>query len=231
MKRLFRKALRAFFGYDPDYFDMYLDEEEAFFATLYLKAIEGQLVSLENGSPLNLLDAGCQAGRLAIPLAKKGYRVVAVDTSGFALRRARGHGREADVTVQWIRGDIFSVLPKFPKQFFDGILCIEVLYLRQNFREMLKTFYGALKQKGLLIAAHRPQAYYLKLAQEKNDEETARFIRTHPEGELWGSYFNWQVPSELEALYRSVGFRVREIRPIERSAQEPHYLLVVADKN
>ena len=231
MKRLLRKASRALFGYDPDYFDMYLDKEQSFFATLYLQAIEGYLVSSGNGSPLNLLDAGCQTGRLAIPLAKKGYRVIGVDTSGFALKRAKRHSREAGVEVQWRRGNILNVLPGFPKQFFDGILCIEVLYLRQNFREILRVFYEGLKQKGLLITAHRPQAYYLKLAQKKNDEETARFIRTHPEGELWGSYFNWQVPSELETLYRSAGFRVREIRPIERSAEEPHYLLVVADKN
>ena len=231
MKRLLRKALRFLFGYDPDYVDMYLDEEESFFATLYLAAIERHLASLENGSPLNLLDAGCQAGRLAIPLAKKGHRVVGVDTSGFALRRAKSHSREAGVEVQWSRGNILNILPRFPKQFFYGILCIEVLYLRQNFREMLKAFYEALKQKGFLIASHRPQAYFLKLAREKNDEGAAKFIRTHSEGKLWGSYFNWQMPSELEAIYRSAGFHVREVRPIERSAQEPHYLLLVADKN
>ena len=231
MKRLLRKTLRALFGYDPDYFDMHLGERESFFATLYLQAIEAHLASLDNRSPLTLLDAGCQTGRLAIPLAKKGHRIIGVDTSGFALRRARAHSRKAGVEVEWKRGDVLRVLPRFPKQFFDGILCVEVLYLRENFREMLKAFYDALKPRKLLITSHRPQAHYLKLAREKNDEAAAGFIRTHREGKLWGSYFNWQVPSELEVLYRSMGFGVREIRPIERSAQEPHYLLVVADKN
>ena len=231
MKRLLRKGLRALFGYDPAYFDMYLDKQESFFARLYLQAIEFYLSSLGNGVSLDLLDAGCQTGRLAIPLAKKDYRLVGVDTSGFALRRARQHSQHAGVGIRWIKGDIVKVLPKFEKQSFDTVLCIEVLYLRENFRNILSAFREVLKGKGLLMTSHRPQAYFLKLAQEKGDLETSRFIETHREGALWGSYFNWQTPLELSHLYRSLGFAVREIRPIERSAQEPHYLLVVAHKN
>ena len=231
MTPLLRKSLRALFGYDPAYCDMYLDEEESFFAKLYLQAMEHGFASSGNGSSLTLLDAGCQAGRLAIPLAKKGHHIVGVDTSRFALRRARHHSRSAGVEVRWVRGDILRVLPKFPRGFFNGILCIEVLYLRRNFRTILTAFHETLRQQGLLMVSHRPPAYYLKLAMEKNDAETARFIQSHHEGELWGSYFNWQVPSELEILYQSLGFTVQEIRPIERSTQEPHYLLVVAHKN
>ena len=130
-----------------------------------------------------------------------------------------------------MKGDILKVLPRFPKESFDAILCIEVLYLRRNFRNILSAFHEVLKGKGLLMTSHRPQAYYLKLAQQKQDIETARFIEKHREGALWGSYFNWQAPSALPDLYRSVGFTVREIRPIERSPDEPHYLLVVAHKN
>lgn len=229
MKRLLRKSLRALFSYDPAYFDMYLDAQESFFAAMYLRAMESRLASLRR-SPLDLLDAGCQTGRLAIPLAKGGHRVVGVDTSGFALRRARQHSRREGVGIRWVKGDILGVLGKFRKEPFDGVLCIEVLYLRQNFREILGAFRSVLKEEGVLIASHRPQAYYLKLAKERGDAQAERFIQTHPEGELWGSYFNWQTPSDLPELYRSVGFSVEEVRPIERSAEQPHYLLVVAHK-
>jgi len=230
VNRILRKGLRALFGHDPHYFDMYLDPEEALLAQRYLQAMTPHLAAVKTGNPLALLDAGCQAGRLAIPLAERGHRLIGVDTSGFALRRARQHSQRARVKIRWIKGDILRVLPKFPPGSFDGILCIEVLYLRQNFLEILEAFRGALRQGGILMTSHRPLTHYLKAARERQDPETARFIETHREGELWGSYFNWQTASELPELYRQVGFSVREIRPIERCTEEPHYLLVVAQK-
>ena len=91
MKRIRRKLMRSLLGVDPDYGDMFTSEGERFFAELYLQHIRRHLKEAFGGRAVTILDAGCQAGRLAIPLAKDGHRVTAVDTSSFALKKAKEH--------------------------------------------------------------------------------------------------------------------------------------------
>jgi len=52
-----------------------------------------------------ILDLGCGQGRIAIPLAKAGYRVVGLDRSSVLLRHARRAAEEAGVSVTFVEGD------------------------------------------------------------------------------------------------------------------------------
>ena len=90
MQKIVRKLLRTIMGYDPAYYDMYADGDESFFARLYLQRILAHLSDAGIRPPARILDAGCQTGRLAIPLAERGFRVTGVDTS-----RLRWCGRAA----------------------------------------------------------------------------------------------------------------------------------------
>jgi 2-polyprenyl-3-methyl-5-hydroxy-6-metoxy-1,4-benzoquinol methylase len=56
--------------------------------------------------PARALDLACGEGRNAIWLAKRGWRVTAVDYSGVAIERARRLAAEQQVDVEWIEADV-----------------------------------------------------------------------------------------------------------------------------
>lgn len=203
MFKVLRKIRRAITRDEPGYYDMYLNKGEQFFARLYLHHIREILAAhpeLVEGRPLQLLDAGCQTGRLAIPLAKDGHRVTGVDTSSVALHKARNHARNAGVTPRWVRANLGSWLPKQPAGSFDAALCNEVLYLRENWRELLQGLIRLLKAGGLCFISHRPPSF---ARAEKSGE-----------GKVDGSYYNWQEREDLRRIYEESGIQVLKIVPI-----------------
>jgi SAM-dependent methyltransferase len=56
--------------------------------------------------PCRTLELGCGSGTNAVFLAQRGFRVTAVDCSALALERARQQAADADVSVEWIEGDV-----------------------------------------------------------------------------------------------------------------------------
>ena len=220
IRRTARKVLRAAAGYDPKYYDMYADPDEAAFASLYLERIRRRAEAAGIRPPAIVLEAGCQAGRLAIPLAKAGFRVTGVDASGFALRRARANARRAGVRARFIRGDILNVL-RDPRHRYDIVICAEVLYLSPRYREILAALARAVNPGGLLCVSHRPKMYYLLEALRHGKAESARRVLNAGEGSLdnpgsAGSYFNWQTDQELRVLYGALGLGAVEVYPIDQ---------------
>lgn len=213
IQRIRRKFVRSLLGIDPDYGDMFESRRERFFAELYLQKIRRHLVDAFGQKKLRILDAGCQAGRLAIPLAKEGHHLTGVDTSAFALKRAKRHCQTEKVSMSFLRGDVSKILTNNSPS-YDAILCIEVLYLRENYREFLGLFRRHLAAGGLLMASHRTKFFYITQALKKNDFETALFVMEHREGKLWDSYFNWQTVAQLRDLYEDAGFPKVDVYPI-----------------
>ena len=221
MQKTVRKLLRALAGYDPAYYDMYADQDESFFARLYLRRILRHLAEAGIAPPARILDGGCQTGRLAIPLAQHGFRLTGVDTSRFALGRARRHARDAGVAVRWHRADILEALRRFGAARFDAVVCTEVLYLQRNHRTILEAMASALRPGGLLFISHRPGLYYFVESLRHRDFATARQTFTAREGEFPGpfperGYYNWQTEDELRSLYEGLGLRWVAVYPIDR---------------
>lgn len=219
MHKTVRKVLRAVADYDPDYYDMYEDSNEALFARLYVERILEHANERGCGPPATLLEAGCQAGRLVVPFAKRGYRVTGIDTSGFALRRARRHAQATQVEAEFVEGDIVDVLARHPEWRYDVVVCAEVVYLARQYQQILQALAQAVRPGGLLCVSHRPKWYYVIEALRHSDVHTAMSVLERPEGPFRDStYYNWQTEEELHALYASLGLRWLAMYPIDRCA-------------
>lgn len=214
MHKIVRKIRRAVLRDEPGYYDMFENPGERFFSRLYLHQIRQTLDGQGLGAPLRILDAGCQAGRLSIPLARDGHRVVGVDTSDLALRRCRRHAAESSASLEIIRADLVRWLPSAHPESFDVVLCSEVLYLRENHRALLQGLVRLIRPGGLCFISHRPTGYYLAEAFERRDPEAIRTVLGAKEGTLFGSYYNWQDREDLERIYPSLGIELLRIVPI-----------------
>jgi len=223
MQKIVRKVLRAVADYDPAYYDMYTDPHEAFFAKLYVERIRQRAEEAGLRPPATVLEAGCQAGRLVVPLAALGFQVTGIDTSGFALRRAQAHAREAGVGATFIQADLMKFLQGAPQRQYDIVVCAEVIYQSPRFRAMAQVLAGAVKPGGLLAVSHRPRAYYLIEALRHGDLSTARLVLARREGNFERpfpdpGYYNWQTEDELEAMYKGLGLQRVALYPIDRCA-------------
>jgi SAM-dependent methyltransferase len=65
--------------------------------------------------PGPILELCAGTGRIAIPLAKHGFSVTAVDLSRSMLERGQERATEEGVTVAWVEGDIRSYRPPIPQ--------------------------------------------------------------------------------------------------------------------
>ena len=98
-----------------------------------------------------ILDAGCGNGRHALPLARAGYRVVALDSSGVLLAAARRSARSAP-WPRFVRGS-YTTLP-FSRGAFDAVLCLGTAlgYLgEEGDRAALREFRRVLAPGGRLV--------------------------------------------------------------------------------
>ena len=217
--KIVKKLLRAVADYDPDYYDMHDDADEALYARLYLEPILSRLREAWILPPAKILDAGCQTGRLLVPLAKHGYAMTGIDTSGFALRRAKRHLQAVGADAELLRGDLMQRIK--PGDRYDAVICAEVLYLSKDYRQMLESLAGALKPGGLLCVSHRTPGYYLLEALRRRHWSAAPRLCESGEGPFESSsgktdHFNWQTPETLRSVYESLGLGSIRLYPIDR---------------
>jgi len=139
---------------------------------LYLTNAEGQFI--ENafgryGFPGNLLDIGAGSGRFAVPLYRKGIRVIALDNNLLPLQRLCKKESEIDSIV----ADASHHLP-FKDATFDCLLCIELPIIEAPTRHsFLKECHRILNHKGLLLFTGANKTSYkgfIKNKIRKNDK-------------------------------------------------------------
>lgn len=219
MRRLIKKILRTFANHDPTYYDMYRDPNESLFARLYLDRLLEHCGRALIRPPAEILDAGCQTGRLLIPLTKEGYRLTGIDGSAFALKRAASNMRAEGVKARLIRARLPDGLGREHDGRYGVVLCAEVLYLCRDYRAILERLAACVRPGGLLCISHRPQSYYLMETLKAGKLEQASSVMQQREGPLLDSdYFNWQTEEELRKLYARLGFGSITLYPIDQFA-------------
>ena len=191
--------------------DMVADPAEQFYARLYLEAVTSAAPA---GHHLKILDLGCQAGRLAIPLARTGHHVTGVDRSRRWIERCRVHAAEAGVEINLLCEDVANALTRFSAGAFDLVLATELLYTLPNHREVLGGLARLLAPGGRLVASHRTRYYLLATLVRYRLYPEARRVLAASEGPILGTYYNWFDAGELERIYRAAGLRILERRGI-----------------
>jgi 2-polyprenyl-3-methyl-5-hydroxy-6-metoxy-1,4-benzoquinol methylase len=216
MARLLRKLRRALFDADSSFCDMYEDAHARAAAEEYLVHIRRHLHERFGKQRLTIVDAGCQAGRLLIPLAQDGHRLIGIDASGFALRRARRHAQALGLSVELRRGDIGRLRRWVAPSGLDAVVCTEVLYLCEEYRTLLRLLADSVKPGGLLFVSHRPSLYYMACALRQGEFEQASSLMRRTEGPSPHSgYHNWQTQEQLGELYREANARVLDCYPVD----------------
>lgn len=161
---------------------------------LYLTKIEGQFIEnvfTRYGYPRNLLDIGAGSGRFAVPLYRKGVKVVALDKDILPLQILS----EKESEIQSIIGDASHHLP-FKDSTFDCILCIELPTIETSTRfSSFKECHRVLNNKGLLLLTAANKNSYKGLI--KNN------LRKNDKWKYFSSYR--QTVEHLTAL----GFRLK----------------------
>ena len=109
--------------------------------------------------PGTALDAGAGEGADAIWLARRGWRVTAVDISGVALSRAAAHAASAgdDVArlIRWQRADLFEWTP--PERAYDLVTAQYLQLPTQERRALYSRLAAAVAEGGtLLVVGHHP---------------------------------------------------------------------------
>lgn len=213
-QKLRRTLERNLLGKDSHYQDPYDDPAEQFYARIYLRYLFQRIDAEFRHQQVKILDVGCHTGRLSVPLARAGHQVTGIDSSQFHVKRAEAHARAAGVKCRFLKGDGFRHVGSMAPESFDLVLCTEVLYQRDDFRQCLRELLRVLRPGGLLATSHRTRFFYLTRAVREKDFKTAEFLLSHSEGLVGESYFNWQTPQELKALYEELGVDPLQVRPI-----------------
>jgi len=84
---------------------------------------------------VSVLDVGTGTGRAALALAKRGARVVGLDSSGEMLRVARVNAANVGLDIEFVPGDANAL--EFPDASFDLVVSLRVLMHTPNWQRCL----------------------------------------------------------------------------------------------
>ena len=101
-----------------------------------------------------VLELGCGTGRIAIPVARAGARIIGIDRSAPMLLRARQRLRRARLSAALVRGDIRH-LPFRRRTKFDLVMApygiLQSLTRERDLRATLLAASGVLRRGGLFV--------------------------------------------------------------------------------
>ena len=203
------------------------------------------LFELEPGA--EILDCPCGHGRIANPLAERGYRVTGLDSTELFLDRAREDASARGVEVEYVHGDMRE-LPWRDR--FDGLLNWFTsfgYFSDEENKAVLRQFQDALKPGGRLVLETQNVTRIMLDAQPVHvvgerdgdvmidrwevDPETARFHTERlvmRDGRARKAHFSvrWFTVPELRAWVEEAGFE--NVRTPGLAAETR--LVVVADR-
>lgn len=184
-------------------YNMYTYNAERHYFDLYYKHIKNHIPFSSN-----ILDIGCQYGRFTIPLANEGHKITATDLKEKYFKFVKSNLKSSD-QVEFHKEKIHETIDGHPRNYYDVILCLELLYNLTGTDEILVGLKKLLKPQGLLVTSHRTMGYYTyRYIKEKKFDSLRQILSDdHP-------VFNCQTPEKLKNIYKKAGLEIVTINPI-----------------
>lgn len=211
-------------------YDMVADQNEKFFLLIYNHFIEKRIEQVFRDNKINILDAGCGQGRIAIPLAKQGHSVTGIELSPKVADLARKYALRENISLDLITGDLKEQIKKIESAKFDCLVCTEVLYMIQDYEMILKEMVRVLKPGGLLFLSLRPRLFYIRNLTMNKDFEQAARLAVNNECFLNGGWLNCLSKSEMIKLFienKLSGIEVRGIGVLSGISGDPQAQVVI----
>jgi SAM-dependent methyltransferase len=167
-----------------------------------------ELKELPAGS--SILDLGCGQGRIALPLAQRGYTVTGYDASEALLRHAREQAEKEHVPVRFMLGDMRELECEEP---YDAIINIGTAfgYVPDNTDDarIMRRIARALKPGGFFIQDTENRDFKTARLQprtwEKMGDVTIWSERSfRPVTGRWRETMRWQTPSGMQSAILDV---------------------------
>ena len=186
--------------------DMVQNKDEEFYAQQYWRLIKEVLDRSSDEQGVHV-DLGCGQGRFSFLLAdwikSCGGEIIGVDLSEFAIKAACKEAklRECE-NVNFLAVDIAEYIKGAEENSIDTIMCLEVLYMLPNYRDLLEAAVRVLKPGGLLILSFRPQLYNALYAMQSGDWDSFDVLVKSRAAQLWGgdAQLNWHTSEEVKNL-------------------------------
>ncbi len=99
---------------------------------------------LDLSAPATIADVGAGTGNYSLELAKKGFRVLAIEPSEVMRRHAKRHKN-----IKYIKG-VAEDLPLGAKS-VDGIICLAAIHFFYDLNRVFKEMKRVLKKKGKIV--------------------------------------------------------------------------------
>ncbi len=182
--------------------------------------------------PGRLIDLGCGTGRLLVPFARRGYRVLGVDLAEEMLRVASEKAVAAGVEVALLQANLVE-LDALCDQSFDYAACLfstlGMIAGEEERRHMVGHVFRLLRPGGRFVLHVHNRWFNLRDARGRGwlaTEALHRLLRQEATGDrvmpahqgIAGLALHHFTRREIVHLLRHTGFVVREVRPVGLSA-------------
>jgi ubiquinone/menaquinone biosynthesis C-methylase UbiE len=109
----------------------------------------GEAIALAAGRGARVLEIGVGTGRIALPVAEAGCRVVGFDLSANMLQEVMAPTRPFAHSLALVQADMHK--PPFADDSFDAALAVHVLHLAKDWQQVLTAVARMLRPGGALI--------------------------------------------------------------------------------
>ena len=186
-----------------------------------------------------LLEIGSGTGAYTFPLARRGYRITAIDLAEELVTRCRAKADEVGLgdRIDFQVGDARDLI-SIPGSEFDAVLLMGPLYhlvLEADRMAALRSAYRCLKPGGVICSSLISRFGVLATLLKRNPSwiEDRKWVRSvmdnghrpydAPRGGGFRGYF--VRPEEISPMHESVGFRTLRIAGVEpvTAAHDEHY--------
>lgn len=124
----------------------YLDrDEDKYVRNIIEKFLEISCLKKDD----EILELGCGSGRFTIPILRRGYRLICMDTSGSLLERLR-QKMLTDMDQELIHGDINTLDNEYGDR-FDCVIGFFILHHISDLENTLKGIFKVLKNDGKAV--------------------------------------------------------------------------------